>query len=500
MKLKEEKKEMDKKFNDEIETIEKEKQKEQKDFQDKKNEIEIFLNSFPDKNAEYDSLLNSLKKFYTKRLSQYKSLQKSSQDKKSSSSSITLPLPELKERINNCDQSLLHEIFNTIEIIRNIHPYLLTPSQLNMENIIDVMESLITQISNILNDETPQEKMNSERVVQIEEIGPKLADIYRTKFIKNVFYNALKMNCVEEKKKKDAEKKMKELKDKEEKLKQLQLKYINEKSNKDSQMSEKSDNNSFLSINDDLDFILKEKETPKKPIEKQRTVSPNMSSSSDINSVNDKSAISSNSTINTSNANNSNIINISIKDIKKKEEKKKKNSNINVILEEEDISKSKSESKSKSKSRTKEKKERRDSSEQERRNNKQKSIKKKMKPSQMKKKNKKKKKFESDSSDENVSNKEEDSFMNQILGITSEFMDKSGENKQMKNCETDRKRAKGDMKFGKNKFNCYEESNKKSTASNDFDLNDLDFLTSLGEEVNKSEKSYGFGRKYNFKK
>ena len=65
-------------------------------------------------------------------------------------------------------------------------------------------------------------------------------------------------------------------------------------------------------------------------------------------------------------------------------------------------------------------------------------------------------------------------------------------NKQIKNCETDRKRAKGDMKFGKNKFNYLEESNKKNTGANDFDLNDLDFLTSLGEEVNKTEKRYGF--------
>jgi len=264
----------------------------------------------------------------------------------------------------------------------------------------------------------------------------------------------------------------------------------------------KSDTNSFLSINDDLEFILKEKETPKKPVEKIRKASPTMSLYSDINSIDDKSALSSNSTINTSNANNSNIININIRDNKKKDEKKKKNSNINVILEEDDMSKSKSESKSKSKSRsiTKERKERRDSSEQERRNNKQKSNKKRNKPSQIKKKNKKKRRFEGDSSDENVSNKEEDSFLNQILGITSDFTDKSTDNKQMKNCETERKRAKDDMKFGKNKFNYYEESNKKSTASNDFDLNDLDFLTSLGEEVNKTEKSYGFGRKYNFKK
>ena len=503
MKLKEEKKEMDKKFKDEIEAIEKEKQQEEKDFQDKKKDIELFLNSFPEKDSESDSLLNSLKKFYSQRLSKYNFLQKSSQDKKpksNSASSISLSFSELKEHINNCDQSLLQEIFNTIEIIRNIHPYLTTPSQLNMNNIIDTMESLIIQISCIINEETPQEKINADRVNQMDEIGIKIADIYHTKFIKNLFFNALRLNCVEEKKKKDAEKKMKELKDKEEKLKQLQMKYMNEKSNKDSQMSEKSDNNSFLSINDDLEFILKEKETPKKPVEKIRKVSPNISSSSDMNSLQDKSAISSISTINTSNTNNSNIININIKDNKKKEDKKKKNSNINVILEEEDMSKSKSDSRSKSRNKTKEKKERRDSSEQDRRNNKQKSNKKRMRPSQIKKKNKKKRRLEGDSSDENVSNKEEDSFINQILGITSDFMDRSSDNKQMKNCETDRKRAKGDMKFGKNKFNCYEESNKKSSASNDFDLNDLDFLTSLGEEVNKTEKSYGFGRKYNFKK
>ena len=42
----------------------------------------------------------------------------------------------------------------------------------------------------------------------------------------------------------------------------------------------------------------------------------------------------------------------------------------------------------------------------------------------------------------------------------------------------------------------YDESNTKSSVNNDFDLNDLDFLTSLGEEVNKTEKSYGYGRKY----
>ena len=145
-----------------------------------------------------------------------------------------MPLPELKEHINKCDQALLHDIFNTIEIIRNIHPYLSTPVQLNMDNIIDTMESLITQISCIINEETPQEKINKERQNQIEDIGTRIGDIYRNRFIKTLFFNSLKINCVEEKKKKDAEKKMKELKDKEEKLKQLQMKYINEKSNKTS--------------------------------------------------------------------------------------------------------------------------------------------------------------------------------------------------------------------------------------------------------------------------
>ena len=502
MKLKEEKKELDKKFQQEIETIEKEKQNEENNFNQKKQDIEAFLNSFPSKSSLCDSLLKSLKQLYSSRQEKYISLQKPAKTKNSISSSISMPLPELKEHINKCDQALLHDIFNTIEIIRNIHPYLSTPVQLNMDNIIDTMESLITQISCIINEETPQEKINKERQNQIEDIGTRIGDIYRNRFIKTLFFNSLKINCVEEKKKKDAEKKMKELKDKEEKLKQLQMKYINEKSNKTSKKSEKSDNNSFISINDDLDFILKDKETPKIPKDKIKKSSQVSSPSSEIerNQSMDKSILSSNSTINSSNINNTNVININIKDNKKKEEKKKKNSNINVILEEEDISKSQSKSKSKSKIRNKsiDKKERKDSSENDKRNNnKERSIKKRIKPSQNRKKNKKKKRHEGDSSDDNIPNNNEDSFMNQILGIVSDFNDG---NKQMKNCETDRKRAKGDMKFGKNKFNYFDESNKKNTGVNDFDLNDLDFLTSLGEEVNKTEKSYGFGRKYNYKK
>ena len=511
MKLKEEKKEMDKKFNDEFEAIEKEKQIEEKDFREKKEKIELFLKSFPSTCSEYDSLLTSLKSFYSKRQDKFNSLQKSTKDKKSNpdSSSISLSLSQLKQNITKCDPSLLQEISNIIEIIRNIHPYLSIPAPLNMNNIVDAMESLITQISCIINEETPQEKLNIERQNEIEEICNNIADIYHNKFTQNVFFNALRINCVEEKKKKDAERKMKELKDKEEKLKQLQLKYINEKNNKDkekekekdspmSKRSEKSDNtntNSFISINDDLELILKEKETPKNIKERNKKTSP--ASISSEKSINDKSGLSTNNTSNSSNNyNSSNILNINIKDNKKRDDKKKKNSDINIILEE-DTSKSKSESKSKTNNKEKEtKKERKDSSEPVKRNNNQKSLKKKIKHSQIKKKNKKKKKFEGDSSDDNVSNKDEDSFMNQIFGITSDFTDKSSDNKQLKNCETDRKRAKGDMKFGRHNFSYLEESNTKSSVNNDFDLNDLDFLASLGEEVNKTEKSYGYGRKY----
>ena len=49
MKLKEKKKELDKIYQQDIETIEKEKQKEEDDFNQKKKDIETFLNSFPSK-------------------------------------------------------------------------------------------------------------------------------------------------------------------------------------------------------------------------------------------------------------------------------------------------------------------------------------------------------------------------------------------------------------------------------------------------------------------
>ena len=377
MKLKEEKKENDKKYKDEVDTIEKEKQNEEKDFNEKKQQIELFLNSFPSTCSEYDSLLNSLKTLYSIRQDKFNSLQKPIKEKKSKgeSNSIPITLSQLKQNITKCEPSILQEIFNIIEIIRNIHPYLSIPVQLNMDNIVEAMESLITQISRIVNEETPQEKINIKRQNQIEEIGNKIADIYHDKLIKNVFFNALKINRVEEKKKKDAERKMKELKDKEEKLKQLQLKYINEKSNKNSPKSEKSDTNSFISINDDLEFILKEKETPKKVNERNKKSSP--SSISSEKSSKENSILSTNNTSSSSNLNSSNILNINIRDNKKREKKKKKNSDINTILEEEDTSKSQSKSKTKNKEREN-KKERQDSRE-EKRNNKQKSLKKKKK-------------------------------------------------------------------------------------------------------------------------
>ena len=507
-KLMEEKKNMEMKYKEECNDIEKMIQEEENDFNIKKDKINEFLNSFPGKNNKCDSLINSLKVFYSSNLKKYSSLIKPTKNKsaKESSPQISISLQDLKNHLNNCDHSILQEISNTIEIIRTVHPYLSIPPQLNIDNILEVVESIITQISCIINEETPQEKINIERENQMEEIGVKIADIYRDKFIKSLFINTLKVNCLEEKKKKDAEKKMKELKDKEEKLKRLQLKYINEKTNKnnisnnnntDSQISDKSNNSSsFFSINDDLDFIIKDKESPKKEPAKEKEknkkpspIKPSLSTSSEINSSVNKSGLS---TDNTS-ISNPNSLNVSIQNKKKEEKKSIKNININIIPEE-DPSKSKSKSKSNNENRYKERKEPMEPE----KKNKQKSLKKKGKPSQLKKKNKKKRKYDNDSSDDNVSNKDEDSFMNQILGISSDY-NESNEKKIMKNCETERKREKSDMKFGINSFKYFEESSKENNKINNFDLNDLDFLTELGEEVNKTEKNYGFGRKFNYK-
>ena len=506
-KLMEEKKNMEMKYKEECNDIEKMIQEEENDFNIKKDKINEFLNSFPGKNSKCDSLINSLKVFYSSNLKKYSSLIKPTKDKsaKESSPQISISLQDLKNHLNNCDHSILQEISNTIEIIRTVHPYLSIPPQLNIDNILEVVESIITQISCIINEETPQEKINIERENQMEEIGVKIADIYRDKFIKSLFINTLKVNCLEEKKKKDAAKKMKELKDKEEKLKRLQLKYINEKTNKnnisnnniDSQISDKSNNSSsFFSINDDLDFIIKDKESPKKEPAKEKEknkkpspIKPSLSTSSEINSSVNKSGLS---TDNTS-ISNPNSLNVSIQNKKKEEKKSIKNININIIPEE-DPSKSKSKSKSNNENRYKERKEPMEPE----KKNKQKSLKKKGKPSQLKKKNKKKRKYDNDSSDDNVSNKDEDSFMNQILGISSDY-NESNEKKIMKNCETERKREKSDMKFGINSFKYFEESSKENNKINNFDLNDLDFLTELGEEVNKTEKNYGFGRKFNYK-
>ena len=506
-KLMEEKKNMEMKYKEEFNDIEKMIQEEENDFNIKKDKINEFLNSFPGKNNKCDSLINSLKVFYSSNLKKYSSLIKPTKGKstKESSPQISISLQDLKNHLNNCDHSILQEISNTIEIIRTVHPYLSIPPQLNIDNILEVVESIITQISCIINEETPQEKINIERENQMEEIGVKIADIYHDKFIKSLFINTLKVNCLEEKKKKDAEKKMKELKDKEEKLKRLQLKYINEKTNKnnisnnniDSQISDKSNNSSsFFSINDDLDFIIKDKESPKKEPAKEKEknkkpspIKPSLSTSSEINSSVNKSGLS---TDNTS-ISNPNSLNVSIQNKKKEEKKSIKNININIIPEE-DPSKSKSKSKSNNENRYKERKEPMEPE----KKNKQKSLKKKGKPSQLKKKNKKKRKYDNDSSDDNVSNKDEDSFMNQILGISSDY-NESNEKKIMKNCETERKREKSDMKFGINSFKYFEESSKENDKINNFDLNDLDFLTELGEEVNKTEKNYGFGRKFNYK-
>ena len=111
IKLKEEKKENDRKYKEEFDTIEKEKQNEEKDFNEKKQQIELFLNSFPSKDSECDFLLKSLKTFYSSRQDKYNSLQKPTKEKnsKGNSDSIAITLSQCRSygitynpNIKNC--------------------------------------------------------------------------------------------------------------------------------------------------------------------------------------------------------------------------------------------------------------------------------------------------------------------------------------------------------------------------------------------------------------
>ena len=512
-KLKEEKKEKDMKYQKILDDIRKNSEKAQTKFEEQKTEIELFLSMCPKIYEDYENIIKSLKSFYSSKLEIFNKLLLTQKEKKDNTN-IIISSDELKEHLNCCDNNILQELFTNIEIIRNVHPYLTIPQTIDINNIIDVIESLNNQISFLINEETPQEKINSERENQMEELGIKIADVYYDKFIKHLFFDTLKVNTAEGKKKKEAEKKIKELKNKEEQLKQLQIKYISEQGSISSQNSQIS-NISSSSINEDIILIDKKKNYPSSP--KNNTSFTSTSSSSSNNNIN-----------------------IKIKDKKNIDEKKRnKNSNINVIMEEDDSnSKSKSKSKTKSynkikdikkdnkyenkieKEKEKEKKDKEKEKEKENEitekkgNYRQKSFKKKGKLSQnKKKKNKKNKKYDDDyyldKSDDNVAYIDNDNnnehIFSQMLGKEYESQNKNndkGKEKQKKSkhfYESDTRNNKNQFNFPKNNFNCFEESSINDSLEK-FDLNDLNFLTELGEELNKSEKGYGFGRKNNYRK
>ena len=130
------------------------------------------MNIFPKTSNEYENILKSLKTFYSSKLEQLNKLLLSQKDKKNNNI-VSISSDDLKEHINCCDNNLLQELFSNIEIIRNVHPYLNIPQTIDNNNIIDILDNLSGQISFLINEETPQEKINAEREKQIEEIGIK---------------------------------------------------------------------------------------------------------------------------------------------------------------------------------------------------------------------------------------------------------------------------------------------------------------------------------------
>ena len=490
-KIKDERKMKEKKYQETFDLTLKKQEEAQMDFQKQKKEIELFLNSAPSTSANLDKMIDQQKKFYFNKLELYKSLKKTQKEKKSKD--ISINPNELKDHIDCCNPAIIQELFNTVEIIRNVHPYLSIPPNIDINNIVDTVDSLSNQISFLINEETPQEKINNEKERQMEEIGNKIANIYHDKFIKHLFLNSLKLNAEEAKKKKEAEKKLKELKNKEEKLKQLQMKYINEQGSTSSQNSQISDSScKSTKVNDDSMF----KERPKRiypPSPQSEQKMPSSSSNSDNN--------------------NFNTINAKIKD-KNKEEKKKIKTSFNVIMEE-DESKSKTKADNLSNDKNKEiekEKDRENESTDKKYNNRQRSVRKRGKISQNKKKKKKtNKKFDDDSFDklidiidENDKDENEHIFTQMFEGESIiKKDDEKGKDKSKKSdyhYESDsRKNSKNEFNFEKNNFGKFDE-NSGSEVGDSFDLNDLNFLTELGEELNKSEKNYAFGRKNYYRK
>ena len=106
-----------------------------------------------------------------------------------------------------------------------------------------------------------------------------------------------------------------------------------------------------------------------------------------------------------------------------------------------------------------------------------------------KKKNKKNKKTDY----EPKMDEDDDYILNQILEYESQNKEPKKKDKAVYFYETDPKKIKNQVNLPKNKVGFGNKDNSKA-----FDLNDLDFLNELGEELSKTDKNYGHGRKNNF--
>ena len=502
-KILEEKKAKENSYKEQLDIITKKKKEIQENFEKEKQKLENLISMHPTKIENFNNIFNKLKEFHSKKLLELKNIKENTemldanyQNQKDN---------DLKNYIKECDANIVKNLFETVENIQNLFPFLQIPNNITDNsniNIIDISESLNKQMLTILNEETPQEKINREKENQISELGLKIADIYHEKFIKKLFLSSLKFNAIEEKRRKEAEKKLQELKNKEEQLKFLQMKYINEQESKKN--LEKVNEEKRIINNGIKNQIIFEKEDREE--EKEDKEEKEEEREDKEEEKEDKEEVKKDH-----------------KEEEKKEKKEGKEEKEKVDKEEEkmeEVEKIKEKREDRKEERMEERiEDKREDFERKKERNMYRRKDKKHSINKRQNKNKKhrqykydKKNKESKDINSNYDNNNNSQFNSQeiipenkdeqdLYNLVNEF-EKSQKKKQEQKQNTLFQTEKNDNKKKKlgyfsNNFGDLEGNNEKSI--NPFDLNDLNFLTELGENLNKTDKNYGFGRK-NYRK
>ena len=545
-KILEEKKTKEAYYKEQLDIITNKKNEIQENFEKEKEKIENLISNHPLEIEKYNNIFNKLKEFYTKKSIELKNIKEDTEMLESTYK--TQNANNLKNYLNDCDSNTVKKLFDTVQNIQNTFPFLQIPNNININNdsnmnIIDISESLNKQMLSLLSDEKPQEKLNREKENKILELELKIGDKYRNKFIKKLFFSSLKINVTEEKRRKEAEKKLQELKNKEEQLKLLQMKYINEQENKKNEerinsekrtaKNEKESQNSFEKEDkkEDKKFFLN-KSDRKNVLDKKE----------DRQFLLDKSEKKYKVDKNEDWREEKEKYLFDRKREDKKEDREKylerKNDKKEDLREEKEKylfdkkREDKKEDREKYIQRKNEKKEdwreermeeRRDDYERRKerslykKKDKRLSINKKHNKYKKRKNNKNEKKInESDDNSNNLNddndesqyfsqkvNNHENNDEQDLYNLVNEFemsQKKKQEQKQKQSFLLQSEKNNNNKKSGNfmDSFGQLNEST-ESESINPFDLNDLNFLTELGETLNKSEKNYGFGRK-NFRK